>query len=164
VPRVVGQTEQARTQKIGGSRSPSAEVDWDYYQARLPPDRFALVRSLFERIEEAVSKHGLGWVPKVRQGYFGFQRPGGYNCVGVDIRRERPVDFWIKLPLAPDELRRRGQDIPNPYPELVSRWAANYKQWTWEVPSLETLPDVTPAVELTSRYQPLNGPMPIPAS
>jgi hypothetical protein len=164
VPRVVGQTEQARIQKIGGSRSPSVEVDWDYYQTRLPQTRFELVRNLFERIEKAVRAHDLGWVPKLNAGYFAFQRPGGYNCAGVDIRRERPVDFWIKLPLAPDELRRLGHGIPDLYPELVSRWAANYKQWTWEVPSLEAVPDVTPAIELTSRYQPPNGPMPIPAS
>ena len=51
VPRIVGQTEQARAQKIGGSRSATFGVDWDYYQPRLPPDRFALIRELFERIE-----------------------------------------------------------------------------------------------------------------
>jgi hypothetical protein len=164
VPRVVGQTEQARTQKIGGSRSPSVEVDWDYYQAQLPPDRFDLVRNLFERIENAVRQHDLGWAPKLTPGYFAFQRPGGYNCAGVDIRRERPVDFWVKLPLAPNELRRLGHNIPDLYPGLASRWAAAYKQWNWEVPSLEAVPDVTPAVELASRYQPPSGPMPIPTS
>ncbi len=95
-------------------------------------------------------------------GYFCFQRAGGYNCTGVDIYRERPVDFWIKLPLAPDELRRLGHNIPNLYPELAVRWAAAYKQWNWAVPNLETVPDVAPAIELTSRYQPPNGPMPMP--
>ena len=65
VPRVVGQTEQARTQKIGGAQSPSVEVDWDYYQARLQPDRLALVRSLFDRIDQAVMERDLGWVPRL---------------------------------------------------------------------------------------------------
>jgi len=51
VARVVGQTEQARAQKIGGQRA-AAEVGWDDYEASLQPDRLALVRSLFERIEE----------------------------------------------------------------------------------------------------------------
>src|SRR5260221_14227178 len=37
VPRVVGQTEQARIQKIGGSRPMNAEIGWNYYETRLPP-------------------------------------------------------------------------------------------------------------------------------
>jgi hypothetical protein len=164
VPRVVGQTEQARAQKIGGGPRPSVEVGWDDYEARLQPDRFALVRRLFEWIDEAIEDRGLGWVPRLRSGYFGFQRPGGYYCAGVGIHRESPVDFWIKLPLAPDELRRLGHDIPDLYPDLVARWDAGNKQWRWAVPTLEAIPDVVPAIELTSRYQPLGGPMLIPAS
>jgi hypothetical protein len=164
VPRVVGQTEQARAQKIGGSASPSVEVDWDYYQARLHPDRFALVRRLFDLTEEAIEDRRLGWVPRLRAGYFGFQRPGGYHCAGVDIHRGRPVEFWIKLPLAPDELRRLGNDVPELYPELAARWDAHNKQLRWAVPALEAMPDLMPAIELTSRYQPLAGPMLIPTS
>jgi hypothetical protein len=94
VPRVVGQTEQARTKKVGGGQPSSGDVGWDYYEARLQPDRLALVRGLFERIEKAIADRDLGWVPVLRSGYFGFQRPGGYNCAGVDVRRESPVDFW----------------------------------------------------------------------
>jgi hypothetical protein len=62
------------------------------------------VRSLYERIEKAIEDRGLGWVPALRPGYFGFQRPGGYHCARVDIYRRTPGHFWIKLPLAPDEL------------------------------------------------------------
>jgi hypothetical protein len=163
VPRVVGQTEQARTQKIGG-RSPSVEVGWDYYQARLQPDRLTLVRSLFDRIQKAIEDRGLGWVPVLRSGYIAFQRPGGYNCTGVDIYRERPADFWIKLPVPPDELRRLGQNVPSLYPELESRWDGGNKQWRWAVPVLDAVPDVGPAIELTNRYQPSDGPMPTPGS
>jgi hypothetical protein len=164
VPRVVGQTEQARVQKIGGGQSPSVEVGWDYYEARLQPDRLALVRILFERMEKVIEDRHLGWVARLRPGYFGFQRPGGYHCAGVDIFRERPVDFWIKLPLAPDELRRRGRDIPVLYPELAARWDAANKQWRWAIPALKAVPDVAPAIELTNLYQPPGGPMPIPGS
>jgi hypothetical protein len=163
VPRVVGQTEQARVQKIGGQSS-STEVGWDYYEARLQPDRLALVRSLFDRIEEAIEDRGLGWVPRLRSGYFAFQRPGGYNCAGADIYRERPIEFWIKLPVPPDELRRLGHDVPNLYPEMESRWDGHNKLWRWAVPTLDTAPDAGPAIELTNRYQPADGPMPIPAS
>jgi hypothetical protein len=130
----------------------------------LPPDRFAIVRSLFARLEKAIEDRGLGWVPVFRSGHFGFQRPGGYYCAGVDIFRARPVDLWVKLPLAPGELRRLGHDIPDLYPELESRWDASNKQWRWAIPTLERVPYVSPAIELTSRYQPPSGPMPIPAS
>jgi hypothetical protein len=162
VPRIVGQTEQARAQKPGGSRSPFVEVDLDYYQQRLQPDRFALIRSLFDRIDKAVKDHDLGWVPVLRSAYFSFQRPGGYACTGVEVRQQAPVELWIKLPLAPDELRRLGHDISDPYPELESRWYEHNRQWIWALPNLEAVPDIAPAVELTSRYRPPNGPMPIP--
>src|SRR5262245_25394569 len=131
VPRVVGQTEQARAQKIGGGHSWGTEVGWEYYEARVQPDRLAIVRSLFERIQKAVEDRGLGWVPRLRSSWFTFQRPGDYSCAGGDIYRERPVDFWIKLPLPPDELRRRGHDIPSIYPELEARWDESKKQWRW---------------------------------
>ena len=164
VPRVVGQTEQARAQKPGGGQPPSGDVSWDYYQDQLPPDRLALVRTLFDRTEKAITDRDLGWVPVLRAAYFAFQRPGGYNCAGVDIRRESPVDFWIKLPIPPDELRRLGHDIPNLYPDQQPRWDGHNKVWRWAIPALGTVPDVGTAIELTSRYQPSNGPMPVPAS
>jgi hypothetical protein len=140
VPRVVGQTEQARAQKVGGSSRPNVEVSWDDYQARLQPDRFSVVRGLADQIENAIKAQGLGWVPRLRSGYLGFQRPGDYHCAGVDIRRERPVDFWIKLPLSPDELRQLGHDIPDLYPGLATRWDAHNKQWRWAVPAPEDIP------------------------
>jgi hypothetical protein len=161
VPRVVGQTEQAKVLKPGGSRSPSAEVGWEYYEQQLEPGRFAIFHSLFGRMDEAVKERGLGWVPVLRSRYFSFQRPGGYNCIGVSVLLQTPIEFWIKLPLAPDELRRLGHDIPDPYPELNSHWWENDKQWSWSIPSPEAVPDIAPAIELTSRYQPPNGPMPV---
>jgi TIR domain len=156
-------TEQAQAQKTGG-QSPSIEISWNDYETQLQPDRLALVRSLFDRIQKAIEDRNLMWVPVLRSAYFCFQRAGGYNCAGVDIFRERPVEFWVKLPLPPDELRRLGHDIPDPYPELESRWDMSNKQWRWAVPTLDAVPDVGPAIELTNRYQPPGGrPMPIPA-
>jgi hypothetical protein len=164
VPRVIGQTEQARAQKPGGSRSASVEVDWEYYQQRLEPDRFVIFRSLFERMDQAIKERDLGWVPVLRSGYFSFQRPGGYQCIGALVLTRAPIEFWIKLPLAPDELRRLGHDIPDPYPELKSHWWEHRDWWSWSVPDLDAVPDTAPAIELTSRYQPPNGPMPIPSN
>ena len=57
VPRVIGQTEEARSRKPA---SGTGEVDWAYYEAQLQPDRLALVRSLFGKIEKAVGERGLG--------------------------------------------------------------------------------------------------------
>lgn len=164
VPRVVGQTEQARVQKAGATRSAGGDVSWDFYQARIQPDRLALVRELTGRIEAAAGDLGLGWAPRLKPGYIAFQRPGEYNCAGVEIFRERPVDLWIKLPLPPEELRQLGHDVPDLYPELESRWDAKNKQWRWAVPDLEAIPDIALAVELTGRYQPPAGPMPMPGS
>lgn len=164
VPRVIGQTEQARVQKVGGSQSQSVEVGWEYYAARLRPDEVALVRALFEQIERAVTARDLGWLPRLRAGYIGFQRPGDYNCAGVDIHRERPNEFWIKLPLSPDELRRLGHQVPDLYPSLTDRWNGHNKQWHWAVPTLDAIPDVGPAIELTNSYQPRSGPMLVPTA
>jgi hypothetical protein len=75
-----------------------------------------------------------------------------------------PIEFWIKLPLAPDELRGLGHDIPDPYPELKSHWWEHRNWWSWSVPDLDAVPGIAPAIELTSRYQPPNGPMPIPSN
>src|SRR5262249_33428941 len=81
VPVVVCQTEQARIQKVGSGRAPSVDVDWDYYEDRLEPDRFAVVRRLFDRLEKTIGERGLGWTPRLKRDYFGFQRSGGYHCV-----------------------------------------------------------------------------------
>lgn len=159
VPRVIGQTEEARSRKPA---RPAEGVDWDYYESRLQPDRAALVRALFNRIEKAVEDRGLEWNLRLRSGYFTFQRAGEYNCVGVEVLREKPIEFWIKIPLPPEELRRRGHDVPDLYPQLNGRWDAHNKLCRWEVPSIEAVPDVAPAIELASRYQPPSGPMLIP--
>jgi hypothetical protein len=162
VPRVVGQTEQARIQKVGGSQSLSVDVDWDYYKQRLPPERLAVVQKIYQQMESAIVERALSWQPKLKLAYLGFHRPGMYYCCGITLKKEQPVELWVKLPLAPDELRARGEDVPALYPELRSRWDANNKQWTWEVPTLEASPDLGPAIELTSRYQPNRGPMRVP--
>lgn len=165
VPRVVGQTEQARIQKVGGSQSPTVDVEWDYYEQRLPPERLALVRELYDRMKEAIADRALPWEPKLKQAYLGFHRPGVYYCCGVSIRKETPVEFWIKLPVAPEQLRAQGDDIPDLYPGLQPRWDSNNKQWTWKVPTFGEIPDIGPAIVLTNRYQPPGGgPMPVPTA
>jgi hypothetical protein len=163
VPRVVGQTEQARIQKV---RAPGAivDVDWEYYEKTLSPDRYTIARELFDRIARGAAERGLAWSPVLRRGHLGFQRPQGYGVIGVDLFREKPIELWIKLPLSPDELRQFGHAVIDPYPELSSHWDAANKQWEWGIRAIADVPDVGPAIDLTARYQPESGPMPIPSA
>jgi hypothetical protein len=163
VPRVVGQTEQARIQKVGGSQSPTVDVEWDYYEQRLAPERLAIVRELYERMAEAIARRSLSWQPKLKSAYLSFHRSGPYYCSGIGIRKETPVEFWIKLPFAPEKLRALGHDVPDLYPGLQPRWDSHNKQWTWKAPTFREIPEIGPAIELTNRYQPPgSGPMPVP--
>lgn len=162
VPRVIGQTEQARLQKVGGGQSPSVDVGWDYYEQLLQPDRLAMVREIYRRMETAITSNALPWQPKLKSWYLGFNRSGGYYCCGIGLRMQQPIEFWIKLPLSPEELRALGHDVPDLYPNLESRWDSNNKQWTWKLPISEAIPDLEPAVTLTARFQPASGPMPAP--
>lgn len=132
VPRVIGQTEQARLQKVGGGQSPSVDVGWDHYEQLLQPDRLAIVREIYRRMETAILSNALPWQPKLKSWYLGFNRSGGYYCCGIGLRMQQPIEFWIKLPLSPEELRTLGHDVPDLYPNLESRWDANNKQWTPE--------------------------------
>jgi hypothetical protein len=163
VPRIVGQTEEARVQKVGRGQSPSVDVTWDHYQQRLPPERLKVVETIFERMQSAITARDLPWQRMLKSAYLAFYRPGPYHCSGIYVKKEQPVEFWIKLPLPPEELRARGEEVPNLYPELQGRWDPHNKLWTWKVPTVEAIPDVGLAIELTSRYQPASGPMQMPS-
>lgn len=162
VPRVVGQTEQARLQKVGGGQTASVDVGWDHYEQALQPERLAVVREIFARMEAAIADEELPWQPKLKPREIVFQRPGGYNCCGISILKQAPIEFWIKVPLAPDEVRRRGRDFPELYPHLEPHWWENPKRLSWSVPIPEAIPDLAPVVELTARFQPSAGAMPVP--
>jgi hypothetical protein len=146
VPRIVGETEQARVQKIGGGRT-SVDVDWGYYEEWLQPQRLAMVREAYKRMENAISERGLPWPAKLKRSYLAFGPPADNRC-GIDIKKRQPFEFWIKAPVA---MRPRGEDIPGLYPHLKSRWYATWNLWYWEVPTLEAIPDMAPAIELASR-------------
>ena len=162
VPRIVGQTEEARIQKVGGGHAPSVDVGWDYYKQRLPAERLAVIETIFEGMKSAIAERDLAWQSKLKPAYLGFYRPGMYYCCGITVKKEQPAEFWVKLPLAPEELRSLGEDVPDLYPELQRRWDANNKQWSWEVPTVDAIPDIDRAIELTSRHQPASGAMQIP--
>jgi hypothetical protein len=110
-------------------------------------------------MEAAIADHEFAWQPKLKTSYLGFCRPGPYYCCGIGLRRVGAIEFWIKLPLAPDELRSGGNVVPDLFPQLEHRWDAANKQMTWKVESIEEIPDLGNAIELTGRYQPVAGPM-----
>jgi hypothetical protein len=55
---------------------PTIDVEWDYYEQRLPPERLTVVLEILERMESAISERGLPWQPRLKSAYLGFYRPG----------------------------------------------------------------------------------------
>lgn len=165
VPRFIGQTEEARVQKLGSGRASSTDVEWDHYQQTLPADRLAIVCEIYTRMETAIADRNLPWLPKLKASYLGFARPGPYHCCGITLRKTGPIEFWIKLPADPETLRSTGTDVTSLYPQLNPHWDAHNKQMTWTAATIEQIPDLSPAISITSRFQPNSGPMqPVPAS
>lgn len=147
VPRIVGQTEEARLAKRG-TQPQAVDVDWAFYETVLTPERYAIAEELFNRIERYVVGRSLGWQPKLRARYLSFAR-ADWGIVGVQLHRaEKSMELWIKLPASPDELRASGISIRDPFPALESRWIARSKQWQWSVPSVSDVPDVAGAIDL----------------
>lgn len=93
-----------------------------------------------------------------RQGYIGFQRPGGYHVVVVDLRPRVP---WvsIKLPDPPEHL-----GLQNPYPTLEAAWDPDHRQWGRSIPNASSVPDLGLAVDYSRPHQPESGPMRPPSN
>jgi hypothetical protein len=140
-------------------RGTVAEWTWEMYEAAYPAEHVAIARELFKRMQSYVAEHDLPWTEALRSGWLGFQRPGDYYVTGMSLQKTRPVEFWIKIPDDPAAL-----GLESPYPELSSRWDGRDRQWGWLVPSLDQIPDVTPAIEISRPFQPVSGPMPPPVA
>lgn len=140
-------------------RQETVEYTWEMYAEHYPASRLEVARELFARLEQYGVEHELPWPwnAAFRSYYLGFQRPGKYYVALIGLRSEKPVQFVVKLP---DDLPNLGE--ANPYPELSGAWNAHNRQWEWEVPSLDQVPDVASALDISLRYQPLSGPMPQP--
>jgi hypothetical protein len=137
-------------------RQEATEYSWEMYEQRYPVGQVAIARELSSRIEHYATEHELpwSWRPVLRASYMGFQRPGGYYVVVVGLRSEKPVQLAVKLPDAPARL-----DVANPYPELNEFWDAHNRQWCWDVPSLDRVPEVARALDICVSFQPVTGPM-----
>jgi hypothetical protein len=96
-----------------------------------------------------------------------FRRLSAY--LAVEKLQRYAVELWIKLPDAPDERKHLIHEFANLYPALFGLRSittdsivtgsidldsiATDQRWRWQIPTLEMLPDVAPAIELASRYQ-----------
>ena len=67
--------------------------------------------------------------------------------VGIQLNTST-VQLWVKLPASPDQLRLQGERANDPYPQLVSHWDRMNKQWEWEIPTIEAVPDASLAIDL----------------
>ena len=136
-------------------RQQPTEGSWDSYETRFPDERVLVARRLFEKITRYVEDHDLPWTPALRSWWLGYKRAGGYYVPVINLRVEKPIEFMVKLPASPERL-----GLPDPYPQLSSRWDEANRQWGWQVPSLGDVPDVASALDLAREHQPAKGPMP----
>jgi hypothetical protein len=136
-------------------RRERVQATWEDYDANFPPDRVAVARELFKRLQSYADAHELDWTPNFRSSWFGLQRTGGYYVPVLELYPRRPVRFSVKIPDDPERL-----GLVNPYPNLVTSWIAKDRQWAWDIPDLESVPDVAPALEISRPFQPETGPMP----
>lgn len=128
---------------------------WETYQSELgiASERIDIGRYLVEAVQGEVSRRSLPWTIRWRQGYVAFQRPGGYNVIQVDLWYSKPPRLIVKLPGSLEEL-----GTADPLPMLDGWWSANYKEWSWHVPSKASVSDLRGVVELAAAAQPEHGP------
>jgi hypothetical protein len=145
VPRILGQTAEAQQRKGRAASSQRREWSWEAYRDEqgMPSEKLDTAKACFASIQDALSQRGLDWQPVFRQGYFGFQRPGGYHVATVDLRPRVPL-VSIKLPDPPDEL-----GLENPYPALEDTWDPANRQWGWSVPTAGSVPDLGTAIDFS---------------
>lgn len=130
------------------------DYTWEDYAQRYPANQVAIARELYRRVEAYVSERDLPWVPTLRSHYLGFQRPGSYYVPVIELYAERPVQLSAKFPDSPERL-----GIVNPYPDLSQVWIPGNRQWRFDIPTLEDVPDVAKLLDLSRPYQPETGPM-----
>ena len=154
VPRVLGQTAEAQQRK-GRTGSTRREWSWEAYRDEqgIPAEKLETAKACFAKIDAALRERGLDWQPVFRQGYFGFQRPGGYHVIVVDLRPRMPF-VSVKLPDPPAQL-----GLENPYPDLEQTWDGEHRQWGWSVPDAASVPDLGVAIDFSRPHQPESGPM-----
>jgi hypothetical protein len=139
------------------ARLEPTEWSWESYEEQFPAEQLAVAKRVFEDLTRYVQDHQLPWTPALRSWWLGFKRPGGYYVPLINLRRENPIEFAVKLPDSPERL-----GLTDPYPHLKSSWQPSARQWMWAIPTLDDVPDVSHAIDLSRQFQPDKGPMPPP--
>lgn len=123
--------------------------DWEAYEARLhtSAQRIAIAQALVRAIEDAMALEALVWEVRFRKGYVAVQRRGGYNVFLIDVYWKQPPRLAVKIPDDPDAL-----GLTNPYPELATTWTPAWREWSWTVPTIEQIPDVSRLIPLIRQF------------
>ena len=124
-----------------------SEVPPDWASYYLSPTNEAIAVKLYDGIQQAMTRRGLRWRSVPRSGWIAFQRDESKSVLGIQLN-SATIKMWVKLPESPEQFLRRGKKVVNPYPQLVTYWRAKDKQWEWEIPTLEAIPDLSIAIDL----------------
>jgi hypothetical protein len=143
-----------REQEQEAARQQPTEGSWDVYGGRYPDHQVLIARALYDRITRYVDEHDLPWTPALRSWWLGYKRPGGYYVTTIGLRVGKPIEYAVKLPVGPEKLQ-----LINPYPQLETRWDEAVRQWTWLIPAVNQVPDVSLALDISRKHQPEKGPM-----
>jgi len=154
-PQLIGQTATAKAQKRNRVESVVA-WDWDAYRdvLHVSTNKLEIGEHLFSLAENSIAAQKVQWRPKFNKGYISFQRDAGYNVVVIDFWWNRVPRLKIKLPAPVDILHEN-----DPLSDLDSGWDAQYKEFWWSIPALETVTNLDAVIELAARHQPAAGPM-----
>lgn len=133
-----------------------AEWSWEGFgdDLGISQERIRVGRELCERLETAIRDRGLPWKPVFRKGYVAFQRASGYNVLVVDLWWRKVPRLAVKVPEPPTEL-----GLLDPYPNLESSWSEAEHEWGWTITTVESVPDVSEAIDLARPFHPDSGPM-----
>jgi hypothetical protein len=142
-------------------RAAAEEYDWERYrdELRVPADRLDVGQRLVVAVEQALANRGLELRTVFRKGYVGFQRPGDYNVLLVDVYWNNVPRLAVKIPAEPSVL-----GLASPYPHLRETWNRSHKEWGFTVSPGEPIPDLDQLLELVLPFQPETGPARVPAS
>lgn len=132
------------------------EWTWDDYEALFDELKIEIARRLFDLVGQYVVEHELPWEPNLAARWLGYMRPGNYY-VPVIRFSGKAVQFGVRIPDAPERL-----GLCDPYSQLAVSWHEPWREWMWEVPSLEDIPDIHLALDIARGLQPDSGPMPTP--